>query len=114
MKMSFINSLNTITINNKYILNLNYYISRFNVSFTYENNNVENIIRYLKRFFITYQKPYAFYINSNHHFDKKFHNFLNNKEITIDYNLLTFYKSINIIEIMNRILKRVVYKLKKK
>ena len=33
MKINFINLFNIIIINNKYILNFNYYISRFNISF---------------------------------------------------------------------------------
>ena len=89
-------------------------MSRFNVSFAYKNDNVENIIRYLKRFFITYQKSYTFYIDSDYHFDKKLRDFLNNEKITIDYNLSTFHKSINMIKIINRILKKIVRKLKKK
>ena len=112
--MNFINSLSIIIIGKKYILNLNYYISRFNILFAYENNNVENVIRCLKFFFIIYQKSYTFYIDLNYYFDKKFYDFLNSEEIIINYNSSTFHKSINIIEIINRILKRVVRKLRKK
>ena len=112
--MNFISFFSIITIDNKYIFNFNYYISRFNVLFVYKNNNIENVIRCLRRFFITYQKSYTFYIDLNYYFDKELRDFLNNERIMIDYNSLTFHKSINIIEIINRILERIIRKLKKK
>ena len=112
--MNFIDFFNIIIIDNKYIFNLDCYISYFNVSFICENNNVENVIRCLKRFFIIYRKFYVFYIDLNYHFDKELRDFLSNEKITIDYNSSTFHKLINIIKIMNCILKRVVRKLKKK
>ena len=42
--MNFISLLFITTINNKFILNLNCYISRFEISFAYKINNVENVI----------------------------------------------------------------------
>ena len=71
MKMNFINSFNIIIVNKKYIFNLNCYMFRFNVSFAYKNNNIENVIRCLKFFFIIYRKLYIFYVDLSYHFDKE-------------------------------------------
>lgn len=41
--MNFIESLKTIKADNRYILNLGCYISRFNISFAYKISNINNI-----------------------------------------------------------------------
>lgn len=44
MSMNFIDPLNSISAENKFILNLDYYMSRFNVSFAYKINNIEKML----------------------------------------------------------------------
>ena len=43
MNMNFIEFLNIIKINNRFIFNLKYYISRFEIPFIYKINNIKNI-----------------------------------------------------------------------
>ena len=84
------------------------------MSYVCEINNVDDVIRYLKLFFIIFRKSHIFYIDSNYYFEKELRDYLNNEDIAIDYNSLASHKSINLIEIINRILKEVVRKLKSK
>ena len=96
MKINFINSLFIIIINNKYIFNLNYYISRFKMLFIYKNNNVKNVILYFILFFIIYRKFYIFYVDFDYYFKEKLRDFLRRKSIIINYNLFISHKFINI------------------
>lgn len=76
---------------------------------------MKNVIRYLIFFFIIYKKLYTFYLNRDQYFDyEKLRKFLRLKRVVVDYNLLIFYKFINIIKIMNKILENVIYKIEEK
>ena len=101
MEINFIDSLSTTSIEKRYILNLEYYISRFYISFACEFYNISDIIRYLNIFFIIYRKFYVFYINLDYYFDKKLRDFLSDQEIEINYSSSAIYKSIDLIEVIN-------------
>ena len=61
-----------------------------------------------------YRKFYAFYLDRGYYFDyEKLREFLRKKNIIINYNFITSHKSIDMIEIMNRILKKIVRKFSK-
>ena len=65
-------------------------------------------------FFSIYRKSYIFYLDRGYYFDyKELREFLRYKNITINYSSTAFYKLTDMIKVINKILKGVVYKLKK-
>ena len=58
-----------------------------------------------------YYKLYVFYFNKDYYFfNDVFINFLYFKRVTIDFNSFNALKSINIIEIYNKLLKKILRK----
>ena len=58
-----------------------------------------------------YRRSYAFYYDFKYYiFNKKFREFLRDKEIIINYRSFEAFKSINIIKVYNRLLEDVLYK----
>ena len=95
----------------RYILVFICYINRFVISFICKTINVENVLWCLRFIFIIYYKFYVFYFDKDQHFlNDVFINFLHSKEIAINFNSSDASKSINIIEIYNKLLKEVLRK----
>lgn len=114
MGMDFIDPLSATATDNRFILNMGYYISRFEVPFACKISNVEDVIQCLRLFFARYRRSYVFYFDRGHHFDcDKLREFLRHEGIAVSYSPSTLYKSTGMIEVMNRILKSVVRKLDK-
>ena len=106
--INFIDPLSTTLARNRFILNLGYYISRFTILYACISSNIENIIRCLKVFFITYRKLYTFYVDPNYYFNKEVRDFLSSEDITLSYNLSASHKSTSIIKAINKVLKVII------
>ena len=110
-EMNFINSLKITIVDHKFILLIICYFNRFVVSFACKSTNVENVFWYLKLFFAMYRKSLIFYNDSSQHFfNDVFKDFLREENIAIDYNSFDSSKNTNMIEIFNKLLKKMLRK----
>lgn len=111
LNMNFIDPLIIIKSGNKFIFNIVCYFNKFVIFFVIKDVNLESVIMCLKFFFLIYKHSFAFYCNKNQHFDNiEFQEFLRIRRIIIDYNPSGSSKSIEMIEIFNKILKNVFKK----
>ena len=111
IKMNFVDPLERIALKITYILVLICYMSRFIILFAYKNINIEDIIWYLKLFFVMYRRSYIFYYDSNYYFfNKKLRKYLREEEVAIDYRSFEVFKSIKMMKICNRLLEDVLRK----
>ena len=111
IRINFVDSFERIALEIIYILVLICYISRFIILFAYKNINIEDIIWYLKLFFVIYRRSYIFYCDSSYYFfNKKLRKYLREKEIIINYRSFEALKNIKIIKVYNRLLEDVLYK----
>ena len=115
LEMNFIESLKIISANNRYIFNIVCYFSRFVVSFACKNANVKNVIFCLRLYFLIYRISIAFYCDREQHFEnEKTKKFFKSQKIAIDFNSSESSKSIEMIEISNRLLKNLLRKKENK
>ena len=111
MKMNYIDSLTIIINENFYILHIIDYFIRFFFIYVCSFAKSENILRCLKKFFFMYEISRAFYNDFETHFEfEMIRIFLKTKKINQNFNSSEASKSIEMIEIKNRLLKSILKK----
>lgn len=111
LNMNFIDSLTEIKANNKYIFNVICYFSKKIVSFVTSLINASDVVEFLRKIFIWFQRFYIIYYDREQHFDNFIvRNFLNFEDIFISYSSSDFSKSIDMMKIFNKLLENVLRK----
>ena len=111
IEMNFVDSLSSIKADCRYIFVMICYFFRFVVSFATKNNNVENVLWCLKLFFVMYRTSHAIYCDRDQHFlNDVLKEFLQSNDVIIDYSSSRFFKSIEMIEVSNKLLENVLQK----
>ena len=111
LRINFINFLPVTKFENIYILNIVCYFNRFIISFVRSTTNVKNVIWFLRLYILIYKKSLIFYCDENQHFDnEELKTYLKFKKIIIDYNFFDLFKNIEIIEMSNKLLKKIFKK----
>ena len=108
LNVNFINSLFTTKSDNFFILNIMCYFFKKVMSFAILTTNVQNAIRYLKKMFIMFQKFLVIYYDREQHFNNlNMRLFLKKENVFITYSSLRVSKSIEMMKILNKLLKNV-------
>ena len=111
LNMNFIDLLTETKANNKYIFNVICYFSKKIVSFATFLINAFNVVESLRKIFIWFQRFYVIYCDWEQHFDNLIVRvFLSFKSISISYSSSDFSRSIDMIEIFNKLLENVLRK----
>ena len=111
MDMDFVESFKSIKDGSVFILVFVCYMSRFVISFTMKAVNVEDVIIYLKLFFILYRKLYIFYTDRDQHFfNNELRDFLRYEDIAVNFSPSESFKSTGMMEVYNKLLEAVLKK----
>ena len=110
--MNFIDSFRKIAKNKRYIFHFMNYFSKFSISTAIKIADAFDVIRCLRKMFQRYRKSIEIYYDYEQHFDnKKLKEFLKQKDVKIIYSSFEILKSIDMIEINNKLLQNVLKKI---
>ena len=110
--MNFIDSFRRTTKEKRYIFHFMNYFFRFSISIVIKIADVSDVIRCLRKMFQKYRRSIEIYCDHEQHFDnEKLKEFLKQKNVKIIYSSSEASKSIDMIEINNKLLQNVLKKI---